>query len=103
MRRIDNHVGLTGPGILASNSEVIIMRTAGISTWRITMATIKPALAFIIIGLLIGELMLPDFERTARVSREKAMEDDVTPTLIATTIPILICLVSGYVLLKRAN
>jgi len=70
---------LTGLGILASNSELIIMRTAGISTWRITMATMKPALAFIIIGLLIGELMLPDFERTARVSREKAMEDDITP------------------------
>jgi lipopolysaccharide export LptBFGC system permease protein LptF len=103
MRRIDNHVGLTGLGILASNSELIIMRTAGISTRRITMVTIKPALTFIIIGLLMGELMPPDFERTTRVSHEKAMEDDINPRLIATTIPILICLVSGYVLLKRAN
>jgi lipopolysaccharide export system permease protein len=39
----------------------------------------KPALAFIIAGLLVGELILPDFERTARASREKAMEGDITP------------------------
>ncbi|MDA0272297.1 MAG: hypothetical protein O3C68_03480 [Proteobacteria bacterium] len=103
MRRIDNHVGLTGLAIVASNSERIIMRTAGISTRRITMVTIKPVLTFIIIGLLMGELMLPDIERTTPVSHERAMEDDITPRLIATTIPILICLVSGYVLLKRAN
>jgi len=70
---------LTGLGILASNSELIIMRSAGISTWQITVATMKPALAFIIVGLLVGELILPDFERTARASREKAMEGDITP------------------------
>ena len=70
---------LTGLGILASNSELIIMRSAGISTWQIAIATLKPALVFISIGLLVGELILPDFERTARVSREKAMEGDITP------------------------
>ena len=70
---------LTGLGILASNSELIIMRTAGISTWQIAIATMKPALAFVIAGLLVGELILPDFERTARASREKAMEGDITP------------------------
>ena len=70
---------LTGLGILASNSELIIMRSAGISTWQIAIATLKPALAFIIVGLMVGELILPDFERTARVSREKAMEGDITP------------------------
>ena len=39
----------------------------------------KPALAFVFIGLLVGELLLPDFERTARVSRENATEGDITP------------------------
>ncbi len=70
---------LTGLGILASNSELIIMRSAGISTWQIAIATMKPSLAFIIAGLLVGELILPDFERTARVSRETATEGDITP------------------------
>ncbi|MGV0034178.1 MAG: LPS export ABC transporter permease LptG [Candidatus Azotimanducaceae bacterium WSBS_2022_MAG_OTU7] len=70
---------LTGLGILASNSELIIMRTAGISTWQIAIATMKPALAFVIAGLLVGELILPDFERTARVSRENATEGTITP------------------------
>ena len=70
---------LTGLGILASNSELIIMRTAGISTWQIAIATMKPALAFVVAGFLVGELILPDLERAARVSREKATEGDITP------------------------
>ena len=70
---------LPGLGILASNHELIIMRSAGISTWQIAIAAMKPSLAFIIAGLLVGELILPDFERTARVSREKATEGDITP------------------------
>ena len=70
---------LTGLGLLAGNSELIVMRSAGISTWQITWATLKPALALVFIGLLVGELLLPDFERTARLLRENAMEYDITP------------------------
>lgn len=70
---------LTGLGLLASNSELIVMRAAGISTWQISRAALIPALVLVAIGLLVGELILPDFERTARVVREQAMEDDITP------------------------
>ena len=70
---------LTGLGILASNNELTVIRAAGISTWQIAATTMKPALAFVFIGLLVGELLLPDFERTARVSRENATEGDITP------------------------
>ncbi len=70
---------LTGLGLLAGNSELIVMRSAGISTWQITWATLKPALALVVAGLLVGELLLPDFERTARLLRENATEDDITP------------------------
>lgn len=70
---------LAGLGLLANNSELIVIRAAGISTWRIAWAAMKPALALVVFGLFVGELVLPDFERTARVIRENAMEDDITP------------------------
>lgn len=70
---------LTGLGLLATNSELIVMRTAGVSTWQITWATLKPALALVVAGLLVGELLLPDFERTARLLRENATEETITP------------------------
>ena len=70
---------LAGLGALANNSELIVMRSAGVSTWHIAMAALRPALVFVIIGVLIGETVLPDFERTARVNRKNAMEDDPTP------------------------
>ena len=71
---------LTGLGLLASNSELIVMRAAGISTWHISRAVMIPTLAFVIVGLLAGEFVLPDFERTARAIREEARADDITPT-----------------------
>ncbi len=70
---------LTGLGVLASNSEIIVMRSAGISTWRITAAAMQPALALIATGLLVGEFLLPDFERAARLLKEDAMELNITP------------------------
>lgn len=70
---------LAGLGLLANNSELIVMRSSGISTWQIFASASKPALVLIIFGVLIGELLLPGFERTARVLRENAMTDDITP------------------------
>ncbi len=70
---------LTGLGLLANGSELIVMRSAGVSTWQISLGVMKPTLVFVLLGLMVGELVLPDFERTARVIREDAMEDDITP------------------------
>lgn len=70
---------LTGLGLLANNSELIVMRSAGVSTFHIFWSATKPALALVIIGVIVGETLLPDFERTARVLRENATEQDITP------------------------
>ena len=70
---------LTGLGLLANQSELIIMRCAGISTWKIFWSATKPALVLIIFGVFIGETLLPDFERTARVFKENAMTHEITP------------------------
>lgn len=70
---------LTGLGLLANNSELIVMRSAGVSTWQVFWSATKPALFLVILGVLVGETLLPDYERTARVLRENAMADDITP------------------------
>ncbi len=64
---------LAGLGILASNSELTVMRAAGISTWSITWSAMKPTLVLIVVGLYVSEYILPGVEQTARINREKAM------------------------------
>lgn len=66
---------LTGVGILASRSEIVVMRASGISTWSITWSALKPALVLIAIGLVVGEYVLSDMERLARLDRIKARHD----------------------------
>jgi lipopolysaccharide export system permease protein len=64
---------LAGLGILANNSELVVMRAAGISTWSILLSAMKPTLVLIFVGLYIGEFILPDVERTARNNRHMAL------------------------------
>lgn len=72
---------IAGLGLLASSSELIVMRAAGISTWSIAWSAIKPALLLAAFGLMVGEYILPDFERVARIDRARALSDDneITP------------------------
>ncbi len=72
---------LAGLGMLANSSELIVMRAAGISTWSIAWSAMKPALVMVLLGLFIGEYLLPDFERVARSDRERAISDEnaITP------------------------
>ncbi len=71
---------LVGLGILASNSELVVMRASGVSTWAITWSAMKPTLVLVFSGLYVGEYVLPDVEQTARINRERAMsiENKVT-------------------------
>jgi lipopolysaccharide export system permease protein len=72
---------LAGLGLLANNSELTVMRMAGVSTWRITWYALKPAILLTSVGLLVGEYILPDFERVARIDRVKALSaiGQITP------------------------
>lgn len=67
---------LAGLGILANNSELVVMRAAGVSTWSIAFSAMKPALLLVMLGLYVGEYILPDMERSARANREKAMSEE---------------------------
>lgn len=63
---------LVGLGSLASNSELTIMRAAGVSVGRIVWAVMKPMLVLMLVGVLIGEYVAPATESTAQANRSLA-------------------------------
>lgn len=48
-----------GLGSLASNSELIVMRAAGVSLWRIVGWVMRPALLLVVLSLLSVQWVLP--------------------------------------------
>ncbi|MEP4484438.1 MAG: LPS export ABC transporter permease LptG [Halioglobus sp.] len=60
---------LIGLGQLASTSELVVMRGAGVSTGRLVWVVMKPALMVALAGFLIGELLAPRFEQLAQSGR----------------------------------
>lgn len=63
---------LIGLGTLASNSELTIMRAAGVSVGRIVWAVMKPMLVLMLAGILIGEYVAPWSENQAQANRALA-------------------------------
>ena len=63
---------LVGLGTLASNSELTIMRAAGVSVVRIVWAVMKPMLVLMLAGLLISEYVAPVTEGLAQSNRAMA-------------------------------
>lgn len=63
---------LIGLGAMASNSELTVMRAAGISLKRIVWAVMKPTLLVMIAGVLIGEYVAPVTESVAEANRSLA-------------------------------
>lgn len=60
---------LVGLGILASSNELVIMQAAGVSTYRIAWAVMKPALLIMLLGLVLGEWLAPELEQQAQSDR----------------------------------
>ena len=60
---------LIGLGVLASNNELVVMQSAGVKTWRIVWAVLKPTLFIMMLSLLLGEYVSPPLERIARSNK----------------------------------
>jgi lipopolysaccharide export system permease protein len=60
---------LIGLGQLASSSELVVMRGAGVSTGRLVWIVMKPALLVAVAGFLIGEYVAPKTEQLAQSRR----------------------------------
>ena len=61
---------LVGLGMLAGNSEVVVMRASGVSLFRIVTFVLKPVLVFILVGIAIGEYVSPYLDQLAEGRRE---------------------------------
>jgi lipopolysaccharide export system permease protein len=57
---------LVGLGAMAKNSELIVIRAAGVSTGRIIISAMKPAVVVVCIGLVLGEFVSPYTEKIAQ-------------------------------------
>lgn len=64
---------LAGLGTLANNSELVVMRSAGISTSRVVWMVMKPALVIMFFGVLISEYIAPHSQNIAQSHRATAM------------------------------
>jgi lipopolysaccharide export system permease protein len=62
---------LIGLGILASNSELVVMETAGFSRLRIANSMMKTAIPLVLLTMAVGEWVAPYGEQTARNMRSE--------------------------------
>ncbi|RLA46788.1 MAG: LPS export ABC transporter permease LptG [Gammaproteobacteria bacterium] len=74
---------LIGLGVLAGNSELVIMRAAGVSLLRITVFVVKPVILVIIVGALLGDFVVPYTDQLAE-SRKIVLRGE-QDSLAATT------------------
>lgn len=64
---------MIGLGMMASQSELTVMRAAGVSTTRILMTVFKPVMLMALLGLLLGQVIAPVTEQRAQSVRAIAM------------------------------
>lgn len=58
---------------LARDSEITVLRSSGLSTGSFLWSLMRIALAFVVITLALGELVVPPAEKAAQAMRLKAM------------------------------
>lgn len=71
---------LIGLGSLASHSEIVVLRSAGVSVQRIFVSVAMPALALLLLGAAVGELVAPKGEELAEAFKTRTeRQTDVIP------------------------
>jgi lipopolysaccharide export system permease protein len=63
---------LLGLGQLATSSELVVMRAAGVSIGRLTWVAMKPALIIALFGFVLGEYLAPRADQAAETRRALA-------------------------------
>ena len=67
---------LIGLGILQGNSEVVVMRAAGVSPLQVVGFVLKPVLVFIVLAMAIGEYFSPYLDQLAEGRREYLLKGE---------------------------
>ena len=68
---------LMGLGVLATNSELIVIRASGVSVGRICLSVMKAGGVLMLAALLIGELVAPICEKHAQEKRSLALSSQL--------------------------
>ena len=68
---------IIGLSILANGSELIVMRSSGVSIFQIILATLKTGAFFVVAAILIGELVSPYAETRAQRGRAETLQLDI--------------------------
>lgn len=68
---------MLGLSMLAADSELIVMRTSGISLYRIIISVLKVGAVLLFITLLIGEFVMPVTETMAQRGRAEALQRNI--------------------------
>ena len=69
--------GLISLGAMASSSELIVMRTSGVTVFRIVRSVLQVGLLLAVIVAIVGEFIVPYSVNKAKSIRAKAMDDRV--------------------------
>ncbi len=69
---------LLGLGTLAGNSELTVIRAAGVSIMRIVFSVLKAGFILLVCVALIGEFVLPSSERHAQTLRAKYLQQTIS-------------------------
>ena len=68
---------LIGMGMLANNSELIAMRAAGVSVWRIVQSVLQAGILLLLVAVFIGEVVAPAAEQEERSDHEEQRDRNV--------------------------
>lgn len=66
---------IIGLGVLASNNELTVMRAAGLSVARVTLAVMKTAGSITLLAIFVGEWLAPQAEQYAQILRSAALAE----------------------------
>jgi lipopolysaccharide export system permease protein len=64
---------LIGMGVLASNSELVVMQASGLSRWDIIASAMRASAVMIVLVMLVGEFVTPPSEAKAKQIRTEAI------------------------------
>ncbi len=70
--------GMTTLGIMSRDSELAVIRTSGVSRFRLAYALAKGGIVIIILTIVVGELIAPYREQKAQHLRSVALTEQIT-------------------------
>ena len=68
---------MLGLSTLAADSELVVIRTAGVSTIRLIISVLKFGAVLVAVAILIGEIVMPITETSAQRGRAEALQQNI--------------------------